>query len=362
MGVSFHTVFAVLGYSASSIAIMFVNKIILTANHFPSTLFLAICQMFTTLIVVSVLSAIGKVKIPAPSIELLTKIAPFSVLFAVDLTMGLAGTGAISLPLFSALRRFSNLFIMYGEMFFFKKQHSSLTHLSLFIMVGGAITAAGGDLKFDLIGYTFIFINNLSTAGKGLMAKSNLSKHNISSVTLLFYNSLLMCLPLLALAIALGNVKSAIHFPLWSKPLFVLGFFFSCVAALVLQFLAFECTRLTSALTTSVIGVIKNVVVTYGGMFVGGDYLFTVTNFTGVTVSTIGAALYIVAKYKDQPRRSIDCCDDAEGKKSLHPPNETCVSYSDPPALKPVATDGHASHPSALFLPTSSPNLGISTT
>ncbi|VDL96404.1 unnamed protein product [Schistocephalus solidus] len=195
-------------------------------------------------------------------------IAPFSVLFAVDLTMGLAGTGAISLPLFSALRRFSNLFIMYGEMFFFK-----------------------GDLKFDLIGYTFIFINNLSTAGKGLMAKSNLSKHKISSVTLLFYNSLLMCLPLLVLAIALGNVKSAIHFPLWSKPLFVLGFFFSCVAALVLQFLAFECTRLTSALTTSVIGVIKNVVVTYGGMFVGGDYLFTVTNFTGVTVRQVLASL-----------------------------------------------------------------------
>ncbi|KAL7058943.1 hypothetical protein AAHC03_012949 [Spirometra sp. Aus1] len=76
-------------------------------------------------------------------------------------------------------------------------------------------------------------------------------------------------------------------FPLWSHPLFVLGFFFSCVAALVLQFLAFECTRLTSALTTSVIGVIKNIVVTYGGMFVGGDYFFTLTNFTGVTVRQV---------------------------------------------------------------------------
>lgn len=144
-------------------------------------------------------------------------------------------------------------------------------------------------------------------------------------------------------------------FPLWQSPPFVFGFLFSCLAAIILQFLTFECTRITSALTTSVMGVMKvnwlamstrskqsnysiskksqycrrdcevnavnhrrhlseqgycrslaaacllsvkyvilasfylnpffqNTVVTYGGMFVGGDYVYTFISFLGVTI------------------------------------------------------------------------------
>ncbi|VUZ44723.1 unnamed protein product [Hymenolepis diminuta] len=211
--------------------------------------------------------------------------------------MGLAGTGAISLPLFSALRRISNFFILFGERYFFGKRHTCLTHVALCTMVAGAFIAVSGDINFDLIGYGFIFINNVSTAAKGLLTKSRLSKHNFSSTTLLFYNSIFMFPFMLMLTLMTGRVRNVIDYPLWSNVWFVAGFLFSCLAAVTLQFLTFECTRLTSALTTSVIGVMKNTVVSFGGMFVGGDYIFTIVNFCGVTISTIGAITYGISMY-----------------------------------------------------------------
>ncbi|KAL5969207.1 UDP-glucuronic acid/UDP-N-acetylgalactosamine transporter [Taenia solium] len=159
------------------------------------------------------------------------------------------------------------------------------------------LTANSGDINFDPIGYSFIFINNISTAAKGLLTKSRLSKYNFSSTTLLFYNSMFMFPFMAFLAAYTGAIKPVIEFPLWADAFFVAGFIFSCLAAVTLQFLTFECTRLTSALTTSVIGVMKNTIVSYGGMFVGGDYIFTVVNFCGVTISTIGAITYGVSMY-----------------------------------------------------------------
>ncbi|KAL5107519.1 UDP-glucuronic acid/UDP-N-acetylgalactosamine transporter [Taenia crassiceps] len=249
---------------------MFVNKIILTANRFPSPIFLAASQMCITFVLLLTFSLCGLAKILKPSQTLILRIIPFSCIYAIDVVMGLAGTGAISLPLFSALRRISNFFILFGERYFFGKRHSVLTHIALITMVTGAFVAVSGDINFDPIGYGFIFINNISTAAKGLLTKSRLSN---------------------------GTIRPVVEFPLWTDAFFVAGFIFSCLAAVTLQFLTFECTRLTSALTTSVIGVLKNTIVSYGGMFVGGDYIFTVVNFCGVTISTTGAITYGVSMY-----------------------------------------------------------------
>nr|CDS19594.1 UDP glucuronic acid:UDP N acetylgalactosamine [Echinococcus granulosus] len=264
---------------------------------FPSSIFLAASQMCITFVVLLSFSLCGFVKVPKPSQTLILRIIPFSCIYAVDVTMGLAGTGAISLPLFSALRRISNFFILFGERYFFGKRHSVLTHVALVTMITGAFVAASGDINFDPIGYSFIFINNLSTAAKGLLTKSRLSKHNFSSTTLLFYNSIFMFPFMTFLAVYTGAIQPVVEFSLWTNGFFVAGFIFSCLAAVTLQFLTFECTRLTSALTTSVVGVMKNTIVSYGGMFVGGDYVFTVVNFCGVTIGTIGAITYGVSMY-----------------------------------------------------------------
>ncbi|KAA3669795.1 uncharacterized protein DEA37_0011082 [Paragonimus westermani] len=56
-------------------------------------------------------------------------------------------------------------------------------------MVFGAAIAAIGDITFDAVGYTYVFVNNFSTAGKALLTKSRLRDQGFTSIELLYYNS-----------------------------------------------------------------------------------------------------------------------------------------------------------------------------
>ncbi|OON19495.1 hypothetical protein X801_04638 [Opisthorchis viverrini] len=64
------------------------------------------------------------------------------------------------------------------------------------------------------------------------------------------------------------------------------------------------CPHYTSALTASIVGVIKNITVTYAEMFIGGDYVFTLTNFVGVTINAVASAMYVAARCRKQPQES----------------------------------------------------------
>nr|CAH8875506.1 unnamed protein product [Trichobilharzia regenti] len=294
-------------YMCFSVSIIFSNKLVLTTFKFPSYLLLALLQTVFTFILIQALCSSRIQSDDVTNIPL--KILPLSIFSAVDIVMGIAGTGSLSLPLFTALRRLSNLFIMVGEYFLLGTKRNFPIYLSVVIMVAGAAVAAIGDIAFDPVGYTYILVNNISTTGKALLTKSRLRDYNFSSIELLYFNSLLM-LPILSILVYMRcDYNAIVQFEYWLDPVFLLYFLFSCCSAVALNYSLVQCTQHTSALTTSILGVIKNILVTYAGMFVGGDYIYTTLNFVGLTISTIGAVLYVVYNYKSsqiqQPKSGI---------------------------------------------------------
>ena len=70
-------------------------------------------------------------------------------------------------------------------------------------------------------------------------------------------------------------------------------------AGCVLNYSQFLCTTMNSALTTSIVGVMKSVITTIIGMFTFGGVPLTTYMVMGVSMNIVGAFWYTFAKYRE---------------------------------------------------------------
>lgn len=172
-------------------------------------------------------------------------------------------------------------------------------------MIAGAMVAGATDLAFDALGYFMILVNNVCTAANMVVIKQKMETKELGKNGLLFYNSLFMALPVGLLAYFSGDFDKAYAFPDWTNYMFTMQFGLSCILGFILNFSIFMCTHYNSALTTTIVGVLKNLVVTYFGMILGGDYIFSWPNFIGLNISVIGSLIYTYVTFKKKPDSQV---------------------------------------------------------
>ncbi|ESO03759.1 hypothetical protein HELRODRAFT_191951 [Helobdella robusta] len=288
----FLKVFSAFLYGSSSFLITVVNKITLTSYKFPSYQFLGLAQMMSTVVFLGLARLFNIITFPSLDRNLPQKIWPLPLVYFLNLVTGLGGTQNISLPMFTVLRRFSILFTMIAEYWILKTKATPKVQLCVFLMIFGAIVAAIDDLSFQLHGYLLVLTNNIFTAANGVYTKQKLEAKELGELGLIFYNSLFM-LPLsFALTYFTGDIDKAISYTGWIDYSFCISFSSSCIMGFVLMYSIISCTNHNSALTTTIIGVLKNLFITYLGMVIGGDYKFSIINFIGVNISVSGSLFY----------------------------------------------------------------------
>lgn len=306
-GIYLRKVGSALFYGLASFFITVINKTVLTTWKFPSFMVLSIGQMIASIVVLYSGKKVRLVSFPDLGRDTPRKLFPLPLIYLGNMMFGLGGTQALSLPMFAALRRFSILMTMLLEFKVLGVRPTLPVQISVWSMIGGALLAASDDLSFNLQGYTYLMITNALTAANGVYVKKNLESIDMGKYGLVFYNSLFMIVPAVLVAWALGDLDAAMNYEYWSEPLFLIQFLLSCVMGFILSYSTILCTQHNSALTTTIVGCLKNICVTYLGMFIGGDYLFSWLNCIGINISVFGSLLYtyVTFRRKDAPRKTI---------------------------------------------------------
>ncbi|XP_076462865.1 solute carrier family 35 member D2-like protein [Babylonia areolata] len=293
-------------YAVSATVIVIVNKLVLTSYRFPSFLALGLGQMVVTVALLLSLRTMGVVRFPAPHKGLLKQIFPLPLLFFGSIVFSLGGTQRLSLPMVIALRKFANLFILIGEYFVLGVVATQFIQFTVFLMILGSLIAASHDLAFDLMGYSFIMATNLCSSMTGVFAKQKLNSKTLGKFGLMFYNCLFMMGPTFLLAMITGDLHKAATYDQWADPVFGVQFLAACTMGCVVNFCTLLCTQYNSALTTSIVGVLKNLFIIYAGMYIGGDYVFSTLNFVGINVSVVGALMYSYATFRSKQRKPVN--------------------------------------------------------
>lgn len=303
----FKKVGSALFYGMSSFMITVVNKTVLTSYLFPSFLFLSLGQLSASIVVLGLGKRLRLVTYPSLKRNTFIKIFPLPLIFLGNMMFGLGGTKELSLPMFAALRRFSILMTMLLELKILGIRPSVAVQVSVYAMIAGALLAASDDLSFNMKGYTFVMITNALTASNGVYVKKKLDTSEIGKYGLMFYNSLFMFIPALIVTYLTGDLEKSLGFNQWRNPYFVIQFLMSCFMGFLLSYSTILCTQYNSALTTTIVGCLKNICVTYLGMFIGGDYIFSWLNCIGINISVFASLLYtyITFRRKQVPDKEL---------------------------------------------------------
>lgn len=314
-------------FCMSSLGAIFVNKMMLTHYRFSYPSAIMLLQSIFTLCLIPAVEALR------PSLVRVTplmrgewrKLVVPAFCFVANVTVGLGALSRVNIPMFSAFRRLTVLFVMGAEWIFLRRTHSRRVVLSVCVLTSGAFVSALGDVTFSTLGYALVFANNALTACYLAAIKRAMKGENaLDPISLLFHLNTLACPAIALLAVASGDLRQAIvayhvradlRESLFFLP--VLGIV-SCSAFLV-NLSTSVCTHVTSPLTTSVAGQVKNVAQSILGFFSWG-YEPTLLNVFGLLVALTGQVAF--ARFKFEESNNSKSADNDKSRDGLLSPDK----------------------------------------
>lgn len=294
---------AALSYGVASMAMVFINKAILMEYTYSMTLLTV--QQLATALLIHIGRVTGYTKAKPLNMDTAKKLLWVSLFYNANVGFALASLKGVNIPMYIAIKRLTPLAVLVAGFFSGKKRPSRQVSLSVILTAAGVIIAALGDFSFDFFGYclalTSVFFQTMYLV---LVEKSG-AEDGLSSVEIMFYNSFLSLPVLLFLILATKEFPDSLSLLLAksSSLSFLVTLTASLIMGIALNFTMFLCTIVNSALTTTIVGVLKGVGSTTLGFVLLGGVEVHALNVTGLVINTAGGVWYSYAKYEEKKKK-----------------------------------------------------------
>ncbi|CAB3977499.1 UDP-galactose UDP-glucose transporter 7 isoform X5 [Paramuricea clavata] len=292
-------------YGIVSGSMSFINKIVLTTfdYRYPEVIMLA--QVTCTALGLEICRRSNLINISAYTLERAKKFLLPSICFALHTILALNALSDLSIPMYNILRRLLPLSTLILGVIVLSKSPSFQLTCSIILVVLGCIIAGLGDLSFHLGGYISAILSVFSQSIYLLYVQKTGVESGLSTLDVLHLNSV-NCIPLLTIYTLYNNqlVNSFNSIKVTANgffPLFIIDVLMGCV----LNYSLFLCATMNSALTTSLVGVVKGIITTIIGFFTFGGVAVNLYTLSGIILNTSGGILYFYTKYSDQVRQKL---------------------------------------------------------
>ncbi|KAH9304328.1 hypothetical protein KI387_008732, partial [Taxus chinensis] len=273
---------AAVSYGIASMAMVFINKAVLM--QYPYSMTLLTLQQLVTGLLIKFSRVFGFTKARDVNLVTAKKLLPLSLFYNANVAFALASLKGINIPMYIALKRLTPLAVLIAGYFYGKGKPTIQVSLSVILTGVGVIIAALGDFSFDFLGYSLALTSVFCQTAYLILVERSAGEDGLSSVEIMFYNAILSLPFLVCLIITTGEISLATSLLLEKAKsiTFLVVLILSLVMGIVLNFTMFLCTAVNSALTTTIVGVLKGVGSTTLGFVLLGGVEVHALNVTGL--------------------------------------------------------------------------------
>ncbi|RWS29169.1 UDP-sugar transporter UST74c-like protein, partial [Leptotrombidium deliense] len=296
--------FSSIFYGIFGLIVVFINKTVLTTYKFPAFSILGMLQATTIILVLRTAKLAKLVSFPDLSISVVKQIFPLPLFYVINLLSSLGATKRLNLPMYVVLRRFGILITMLLQTYFLNIVPSKRAAVAIFIIISGSVFAAFEDLNFDVIGYLFILAYDFFDSCEAILVKLQLNdRKSVGQIGILYYCALFSFVPLCLYVFITGDFKKAfVEFDQWTDISFCTLFFGCGLASAVFLYAYIMCTDYNNPVLSQVIACLRNILTTYIGMYIGGDYTFNFYNFVALNITMFAAFYYTYINLTETPK------------------------------------------------------------
>ncbi|XWS72804.1 hypothetical protein CRYUN_Cryun02cG0072000 [Craigia yunnanensis] len=296
-------------------AMVFINKAILM--QYAHSMTLLTLQQLATALLIHFGRQMGYTKAKGVDFTTAKRLLPVSLFYNANVAFALASLKGVNIPMYIAIKRLTPLAVLIAGFFSGKGKPTTQVILSVLLTAAGVIVAAMGDFSFDLFGYSMALTSVFFQTMYLVLVEKSGAEDGLSSVEIMFYNSFLSLPFLLFLIIVTGEFPNSLSL-LFAKSnsfSFLVILLLSLMMGIALNYTMFLCTIVNSALTTTIVGVLKGVGSTTLGFIVLGGVQVHALNVTGLVINTAGGLWYSYAKYQQKKNKPAKLMSDPEAHR-----------------------------------------------